>query len=95
MRVGLGKVAKKVKKHQASMLDSQKFYYGRERLFLRLQKCGRIALVTLRACKLLQEAMMANNVGDLFGKYSATYSKAGGEGEDLVPLDPKEQKKSV
>ena len=37
---------------------------------------------------------MANNVGDLFGKYSATYSKAGGEGEDLVPLDPKEQKKA-
>ncbi len=37
---------------------------------------------------------MANSVGNLFTKYSATYSKAGGEGADRVPLTAKELKKA-
>ena len=37
---------------------------------------------------------MANSVGNLFTKYSATYSKAGGEDADRVPLTAKELKKA-
>ncbi len=37
---------------------------------------------------------MANSVGNLFTKYSATYSKAGEEDAGRVPLNPKELKKA-
>ena len=37
---------------------------------------------------------MANNVGNLFTKYSATYSKAGDDDADREPLNPKELKKA-